>query len=125
MSSDLYRLTATEILTKIKDSEVSVEEYAKSLLARIEARDDAVQAWAYLNPEQVIEQARALDSIPAAERGTLHGVAIAVKDVIYTKGESIFENASSTCLTRLQACPHSSIHPSTPTTPQKSTPAQL
>jgi amidase len=125
MSSDLYRLTATEILTKIKDGDISVEEYAKSLLARIEARDDAVQAWAYLKPEQVIEQARTLDSIPAAERGTLHGVAIAVKDVILTKGTLANENIPSPCLTSVQACPHSSIRPSMRMICQKSTPAQL
>jgi Asp-tRNA(Asn)/Glu-tRNA(Gln) amidotransferase A subunit family amidase len=83
MSSNLYKLTATEILAKI---EVSVEEYARSLLARIEARDGAVQAWAYLDPERVIKQAKALDAIPQLERGPLHGIAIAVKDVIYTKG---------------------------------------
>ncbi|KAG9186876.1 hypothetical protein G6011_09984 [Alternaria panax] len=85
MSSDLYRLTASDISAKIKAGETSVEEYAKSLLARIESRDKAVQAWAYLEPEYVIKQAKALDAIPAAERGPLHGVAIAVKDVIYTK----------------------------------------
>ncbi|KAF3043619.1 hypothetical protein E8E11_008786 [Didymella keratinophila] len=85
MGADLYRLTATEILNKIKDGEVSVEDYAASLLKRIEARDDAVQAWAYLDPVYVIEQAKALDAIPKPERGPLHGVAIAVKDVIFTK----------------------------------------
>ena len=87
MGSDLYKLTATDISAKIKAGETSVEEYAKSLLGRIEARDEAVQAWAYLDPEYVIKQAKALDAIPQAERGPLHGVAIAVKDVIYTKGE--------------------------------------
>jgi NCS1 family nucleobase:cation symporter-1 len=87
MSSDLYRLTATEISAKIKAGETSVEEYARSLLARIKARDESVQAWAYLDAEHVIKQAKALDAIPQAERGPLHGVAVAVKDVIYTKGE--------------------------------------
>jgi len=86
MSSDLYRLTASEVFAKMKAGDISVEEYAKSLLARIEARDEAVQAWAYLDPEFVIKQAKALDAIPKADRGPLHGVAIAVKDVIYTKG---------------------------------------
>ncbi|KAF3041285.1 hypothetical protein E8E12_002878 [Didymella heteroderae] len=85
MRADLYRLTATEILTKVQDGEVSVEDYASSLLKRIEARDDAVQAWAYLDPAYVIEQAKALDAIPKSERGPLHGVAVAVKDVIFTK----------------------------------------
>jgi Asp-tRNA(Asn)/Glu-tRNA(Gln) amidotransferase A subunit family amidase len=87
MKSDLYRLTATEASTKIKSGEISVENYARSLLQRIDARDEAVQAWAYLDAEHVIDQAKALDAIPMTERGPLHGVAIAVKDVIYTKGE--------------------------------------
>lgn len=86
MTSDLHRLTATEVLAKVKANEVSVRDYAKSLLARIDARDELVQAWAYINADQVMEQAKALDAIPPAERGPLHGVAIAVKDVIYTKG---------------------------------------
>lgn len=88
MGSDLYRLTATEVLAKIKAGEATVEEYARSLLGRIQERDDAVQAWAYLDPDYVIEQAKALDAVPPAERGPLHGVAIAVKDVIYTKSKS-------------------------------------
>jgi Asp-tRNA(Asn)/Glu-tRNA(Gln) amidotransferase A subunit family amidase len=93
MSSDLYRLTATEASIKIKAAEISVEDYARSLLQRIDARDEAVQAWAYLDAEYVVKQAKALDAVPPAERGALHGIAIAVKDVIYTKGELISENA--------------------------------
>jgi Asp-tRNA(Asn)/Glu-tRNA(Gln) amidotransferase A subunit family amidase len=69
MASDLYKLTATKISSKIKAGKISVEEYARSLLSRIEARDEAVQAWAYLNPSYVIEQAKALDAIAPAERG--------------------------------------------------------
>lgn len=86
MVGDLYRLTAAEVRAKIQDGEITVEDYAKSLLGRIRARDDAVRAWAYLDEEHVIEQAKALDALPPAERGPLHGIAIAVKDVIYTKG---------------------------------------
>jgi Asp-tRNA(Asn)/Glu-tRNA(Gln) amidotransferase A subunit family amidase len=89
MSSTLYQLTATEVLAKIKYGDVTVEDYARSLLKRIESRDEAVQAWAYLNPDYVIKQAQALDAVPQSERGPLHGVAIAVKDVIYTKREFI------------------------------------
>lgn len=86
MANDLYRLTASEVVASINAGKCSVESYARSLLKRIEARDDAVRAWAYLDPEHVIAQAKALDSVPPTERGPLHGIAIAVKDVIYTKG---------------------------------------
>lgn len=95
MGAELYRLTATEILTKIEAGEISVEDYASSLLKRIEARDDAVQAWAHIDPSNVLEQAKLLDAIPKSERGPLHGVAVAVKDVIFTKGQSILIGPSS------------------------------
>lgn len=87
MTIDLFRLTATEVLTKVKAGEISVEDYASSLLERIAARDDTVRAWAHLDPMYVIEQARTLDAVPVSDRGPLHGVAIAVKDVIFTKGQ--------------------------------------
>ncbi|KAF2217661.1 hypothetical protein CERZMDRAFT_31713 [Cercospora zeae-maydis SCOH1-5] len=80
-----YRLTAVEAIKTIASDELTVEEYARSLLDRIQERDDAVRAWIYLDGNQVIEQARALDKLPKDQRGPLHGVAVAIKDVIYTK----------------------------------------
>jgi len=83
-----YQLSATDVAAKIRDGQLSVEEYAQSLLARIKERDPVVKAWAYINPDQVLQEARKLDAVPKEDRGPLHGVAIAVKDVIYTKGKS-------------------------------------
>jgi NCS1 family nucleobase:cation symporter-1 len=91
MSTEPYRWTATEVVAKIGRGEISVEQYAQSLLSRIQDRDPVVKGWAYLNPDQVLRQARALDQIPVGMRGPLHGVAVAVKDVIYTKGQSFTE----------------------------------
>lgn len=85
--ADLHHLTATEALARIRNGELSVETYARALLKRIGERDEAVRAWAFLDPKFVIEQAKALDKVPIGERGPLHGVPIGVKDVIYTKGE--------------------------------------
>jgi amidase len=82
-----YLLTATEALGKFRDGTLTVEAYARSLLSRIRQRDAVVKAWAHLDPEQVIQRAKHLDSIPPEKRGPLHGVSIAVKDVMYTKGE--------------------------------------
>ncbi|KAJ7090570.1 amidase-like protein [Mycena crocata] len=75
-----YRMSATEFLS----SGVTVEDYVRSLLDRIAARDADVQAWAYLNREYVLSQARQLDKIPLGQRGPLHGVPIGVKDIMYT-----------------------------------------
>jgi len=119
MDKELYKLTATEVLAKTKAGELSVTEYANSLVKRIEARDEAVQAWAYLDPKYVLEQAKALDAIPTSERGPLHGVAIAVKDVIYTKGKPTPRGIRSIVLI-VQTCQHSSTHRYMPTTLPKS-----
>ncbi|OIW33466.1 amidase [Coniochaeta ligniaria NRRL 30616] len=80
-----YKLTATEVIAQIRDGSLTVEDYAKSLLSRIEQRDPVVKAWAYLDPDLVLKRARELDQIPPDQRGPLHGVAVGVKDVIYTK----------------------------------------
>ncbi|KAI2620539.1 glutamyl-tRNA amidotransferase subunit A [Hypoxylon sp. NC1633] len=80
-----YRLTATQALSKFRDGSLTVEDYARSLLTRIEKRDATVQAWAHLDPDYVIQQAKQLDLVPPERRGPLHGVAVAVKDIMYTK----------------------------------------
>ncbi|KAF4854175.1 Glutamyl-tRNA(Gln) amidotransferase subunit A [Colletotrichum siamense] len=77
MAVEPYRLTATEVRAKIQAGELTVEAYARSLLSHIEKRDPIVKAWEYLDPEQVIAQAKKLDAIPKDQRGPLHGVAVA------------------------------------------------
>ncbi|KAI7763253.1 hypothetical protein LZL87_012870 [Fusarium oxysporum] len=75
-----------------------VEQYASSLLERIERRGDDVKAWAYLDPKAVLEQARALDRVPKDQRGPLHGLPVGIKDIILTKdmptehGSAIYKN---------------------------------
>ncbi|PVH89444.1 amidase family protein [Cadophora sp. DSE1049] len=91
---EAYRLTASEALPLLKSGELTVEAYARSLLARIKQRDHVVKAWAFLDPEFVLEQAKKLDQIPAEERGPLHGIPVGVKDVIFTKDmPTVFNSA--------------------------------
>lgn len=85
MHSDLHRLTATEEVQLTRSDKLTVEDYARALLARVQERDSIVQGWVFLDPEQVLLQAKALDKIPADQRGPLHGVAFGVKDLILTK----------------------------------------
>ena len=82
-------LSATEALQKLRSRELTIEQYAASLLVRIKQRDDDVKAWAYLNPDAVMEQARALDKIPFEQRGPLHGLPVGIKDIILTKGKNL------------------------------------
>lgn len=76
----LNELTATQIVEAIATGQTSCEAVARACLERIAEREPEVQAWQYLNPEQVIAQARALDK--AGRRGPLIGVPFGIKDII-------------------------------------------
>ena len=78
--SELWRLTASEAGGKIAAGEITSEALVRSCLERIEERDPDVEAWAHLDPDYAIAQARAADS--ASPASPLHGVPFAVKDVI-------------------------------------------
>ena len=76
------RLSATEIVAGIAGAKLTCERVVRDCLEEIEARDAPIQAWQYLDPEQVIAQARALDR--TSRRGALTGVPFAIKDIIDT-----------------------------------------
>jgi Asp-tRNA(Asn)/Glu-tRNA(Gln) amidotransferase A subunit family amidase len=82
VATRLNELSATEIARRIAAGEITAEAVVRDCLARVEAREPTVQAWATIDPEYALRQARALDRGPS--RGALHGVPIGVKDVIDT-----------------------------------------
>ncbi|KAJ6186973.1 Amidase [Penicillium mononematosum] len=45
---NLHLLTATQVRDMLQNNTITVEEYARSLLGRIEERNDTVKAWAFL-----------------------------------------------------------------------------
>ena len=61
---------------------ISSEELTRACLDRIAERESEVRAWAWLSPEQAIAEACARDREP--RRGLLHGIPVAVKDIIDT-----------------------------------------
>ncbi len=75
-------LTAREAARQIAARELSAEALATAYLDRIAAREDVVGAWQYLDRDRVLDEARRRDREPP--RGPLHGVPIAVKDLIDT-----------------------------------------
>ena len=84
---DLASLTATEAAAELAQGAISAEELTRSCLARIAAVDGELGAFAYLDPEYALAQARSLDECRAAGQalGPLHGVPVAIKDIIDTK----------------------------------------
>jgi aspartyl-tRNA(Asn)/glutamyl-tRNA(Gln) amidotransferase subunit A len=65
--------------------DLTSEALVQRCLDRIAAVDGQVQAWLHVLAEDALAQARALDR-EAARRGPLHGIPIAVKDVIDVRG---------------------------------------
>lgn len=76
------RLSASAAAAQISAGTLTVETLARACLDQIAARDEAVKAWSYVDPDAVLRQARELDKRPV--RTKLHGIPIGVKDMINT-----------------------------------------
>ena len=75
-------LSLSEAARRIERGELTAEALAFACLERIAERDEQVRAWAFLERDAVLAQARALDRGP--RRGLLHGIPFGIKDVIDT-----------------------------------------
>ena len=81
--SGLNALTATEAATQIAAGDITSERLVGDCLDRIAAHDPTLHAWAFVDADLALAQARACD---AADEpfGPLHGVPVGVKDVLDT-----------------------------------------
>jgi Asp-tRNA(Asn)/Glu-tRNA(Gln) amidotransferase A subunit family amidase len=80
--TDPRSLTAREAARQIAERRLTAEALAAAYLDRIGARETVVGAWQYLDCERALAVARQRDAEPT--RGPLHGIPIAVKDLIDT-----------------------------------------
>jgi len=81
-ATKLNHLSATEIARRIAAGETTAVAVTEACLARIEEREDVLHAWAFIDPELALEQARECDK--ADPKGLLHGVPLGIKDIIDT-----------------------------------------
>jgi amidase len=88
MSEDICFLPATELARRIRARELSAVEVMQAHLAQIERANPQVNAIVTLLPERALEGARAADAALARgdSVGALHGLPIAHKDLMLTKG---------------------------------------
>src|SRR5262245_23313336 len=93
---ELLRLGATEAAAKIASGEVTSVELVAACHARIDQLEPQVHAWAAIDRELALEQAKAADAARQAGRGVgpLHGVPVGIKDIIDT-AELPTENGSA------------------------------
>jgi Asp-tRNA(Asn)/Glu-tRNA(Gln) amidotransferase A subunit family amidase len=96
MVSDLYKLTAREVVRRVADGSVTTEALVMSQLERIAEIEPAIGAWQYLDEGQARASAALVDATPNS--GPLRGLPIGVKDVIATSdmptsfGSAIYAN---------------------------------
>jgi Asp-tRNA(Asn)/Glu-tRNA(Gln) amidotransferase A subunit family amidase len=83
---DLTALTAIDAAKRIAAGELSAAEYVGACLDCIDAIEDTVHAFAHLDRNEALRQAKALDELRRKGRpiGPLHGVPVAIKDVFDT-----------------------------------------
>ena len=106
----LNQLGAGAVADGVARGHFTAEAVIRACLERIESRDRQVKAWAYIEPDLAIAQARAVDR--NSEKGPLAGVPIGVKDIIDTfdmptdmgspiyRGNRSFADAPSVALAR-------------------------
>ena len=79
---DLNRLSATAMARQLATREITAVSLLRDCLERIAEREPTVHAWTFIDGEAAMERARILDSQAAS--GLLHGLPIAVKDLLDT-----------------------------------------
>jgi Asp-tRNA(Asn)/Glu-tRNA(Gln) amidotransferase A subunit family amidase len=82
----LIDLDASSAAAEIARGALSAEDYSRACLDRIDGADKEIRAFVHVDREHVLAQARALDERRAqgAPTGPLHGVPVAIKDIIDT-----------------------------------------
>lgn len=88
MASDLHYLTITEAAALMRDRTLSPVELTQAHLARINELQPRLHAYITVTADQALAQARAAESeiMAGKYRGPLHGIPLAHKDIVSTKG---------------------------------------
>ena len=79
----INQLGAADAAAKIAAGKLTSEALVRACLERIEERESDVKAWAFVDPDLALAQARDRDR--ESPRGPLHGVPVGIKDNIDTE----------------------------------------
>jgi amidase len=77
-------LDASEALAAMAAGRLTAEALTRACLDRISARDSVVRAFAFMDPERALAEARSRDRAGPGSRGLLNGLPFGVKDIIDT-----------------------------------------
>ena len=80
-------MSAAQAAAAIQSGEITSEELVKACLEQINAQEDSIGAWVYLDPEYAMQQARDADKHRRSGMavGPLHGIPVGIKDIFDTK----------------------------------------
>ncbi|MBI05201.1 MAG: amidase [Pelagibacteraceae bacterium] len=81
--SGLNTLTASEAARKLAMGRLKSVHLVEDCLDRISKHDETLRAWAFVNADQALAQARACD-LSDTPTGPLHGIPVGIKDVLDT-----------------------------------------
>lgn len=84
--TSLHWLSASDAARLIRDGVIRSEQLVEACLTRAQEVDADVQAWAFLDPDHALAQARSADEFRLSGQpiGPLHGVPVGIKDIIDT-----------------------------------------
>ncbi len=85
-ASEILHTSALDAAEAIRSGRLDAVEVMQAYLDRISEVEDIVQAWAHLDPERALAQAREADQARREGKplGPLHGVPVGVKDILDT-----------------------------------------
>src|SRR5271167_3966718 len=83
---DLVMLSAVEAAKQTRAGIIRATELVEAALEQIEALDGRLQAFMTIDEVGARRTAERLDAVPATQRGPLHGLPIAFKDLVATAG---------------------------------------
>ena len=104
---DIFSFKVEELVSKIKDSQLTSVEICEKYIERINKFEKEVKAWAHFDKKLLLEKATEADNHRRSGKplGPLHGIPVALKDIIGTvdmptecgtvirKGKSYSQNA--------------------------------
>ena len=105
--SEIFSQSVEKLVLKIKNSELTSVELCEKYIERIDEFEKEVKAWAFFDKKILLEKAKEADDYRRSGKpiGFLHGIPVAVKDIIGTvemptecgtsirKGKSYSQNA--------------------------------
>ena len=83
---DIFSLSTYELVSKMKEGQISSIEVCKAYIERINKFEKEVKAWSFLDKKILLEKAEEADEYRKSGKplGSLHGLPVAVKDIFGT-----------------------------------------